>query len=130
MDKLFKTIQSLSEPYEIQITLYPKFVVVADELILDLDEVLESEKYASFLNNINDQQKESIKTLDEYIINMNNKRDKYLWTIEALRDSKEWETIRNLANNVMDVLQIERRPPDELKNNAWYINEDHVVENK
>jgi len=50
--------------------------------------------------------------------------------MEALHNSQEWEKIRNLANNVMKALKIERRPPAELKNNAWYINEDNIIENK
>lgn len=101
-------LQALSCPAKIQISLFPEFVYVADELALCWEELYEENL------NIEDFSPEVQKAFidfDEFILSISGKENEHLWTNEALSNTIEWAKIRTLAKNALEELGWEVAEP-------------------
>jgi len=70
MEKFFKATQALSEPYDVQITLYPDFVEVADDLASDFEESMRLREFSLYYENLDFLQKRSIDELNNYMLSI------------------------------------------------------------
>lgn len=97
-------VQALALPAEQQLSLFPSFAGVADELALEHEET-----QARFLNtsgtNLSSDQKRAIQALDNKLEAMSGEENATtFWTVEALGGRPEWEQVRSLARKVLSVM--------------------------
>lgn len=105
------SVRALAKPAEIQLRLFPEFVCVADELALDFDEHYEGVTISSQLGSLNPAQRTALKRLDVQLSLMSGPENKILWTDEALRSALEWELVRSIAAEVLDLMRWPSEPP-------------------
>ena len=96
LERLRWTLQALAQPAEIQLTLFPSFVCVPDELALEFeqhycngppsDRALWSASQLAALHK-----------LDALLESMSGHEHAGYWTLSALRDSDLWVRVRRLA---------------------------------
>lgn len=90
--------QALAQPAEIQWTLFPDQADKLDELVTDFEIwckfVLEHE-----ISELNDQQLQAIKLLDQQLDVLTQLRD--VWNVTALRENQDWEIAREFAHQVL-----------------------------
>jgi hypothetical protein len=100
-ERLKHSVQLLASSPQIQLQLLPPFVCKADELALDFDHWLEVtlDKYKSDLSL---DQLSALKTLDEKM-HWLTADGKEHWTDEAVRNSPQWECIRSIAANALQI---------------------------
>lgn len=100
--------QALAQQAEIQLTLFPDGADKLDELVTDFEVwckyVLEHE-----ISELNYPQLQSLKQLDHQLDLLT--QNSSLWNETALRDSKDWEIVRNLACKVLLSLGCEATIP-------------------
>jgi len=115
MNKIKLIVQSFAQPCEVQRSLFPNFANVADELAVEWEMVLE-ELDDTLLT---DKQKQAIKALDDYMLSISGPANIQYWNNEALCQSKEWDTMRNLAEDILCVMGWGNDTPP--KNLAIYV---------
>ena len=95
LERLKWSVLALAQPADIQESLFPDFVLVADELALNWEQALDvlNSEDASFTPH----QKESIETLDGLILAISGSEHLEFWIDDALRTFPEWEQIRFAA---------------------------------
>lgn len=102
---LIESLLLLASDYEVQVSLFPEFVHIPDEIVLAFDEVFlvldKSSLEPELLSMLN--------RIDEYTAKMS--EDKSLWSLDKLRNSREWEDLRSMAKEVLDFLGIKQRKP-------------------
>lgn len=103
-------LQALAIDAESQLSLYPQFVVKADELVLDFDNWygvakpdLEAEATL--------EAKRSLQALDEFIDSISGQPFAHLWTEEAVLSSEEWKKMRLLAQAACNALGVPIETP-------------------
>lgn len=102
MNRLKWIIQALSQPYEIQKTLFPDFVNIADELAGEWELALhELEENKSKLSK---KQLYLLQNLDEYILSISGPENLRYWIDEALQQDIKWENLREMAKAILDDL--------------------------
>ncbi len=115
MNKVKWITQSFAQPYEMQKKLFPDFVNVADQLAVEweiaLDEIRDSQ--------LTDDQKQAVKALDDYMLSISGPANLQYWNDDALCYSDEWNKMRVLAKNILDVMGWDNVVPPE--SNAIYI---------
>jgi len=97
-------VQALALPAEHQLSLFPSFAEVADELALEHEET-QAGFLAAFAAHLTSVQKQAIKALDEELERMSG--EEYattLWTVDALAGRPEWDQVRSLARSVLSVM--------------------------
>jgi hypothetical protein len=102
----------LSQPHEIQERLFPGFVEVADELALNWEEA--TRPYLNVpdgLEIFTIAQRAALSELDNYLMRMSGKDNLHKWTLKALAESADWETVRNLATQVLTAMKWPLSPP-------------------
>jgi hypothetical protein len=104
------SVRALAQPKEVQETLFPGFVCVADELALDFEESLQGcdgaqPRLATIV-------REAVRELDKHLEQMSGPDNSSLWTDEALARSAEWERVRELARVVVGRAGWPTSPPD------------------
>lgn len=112
MNRLEWAVRALSQPHDIQESMFPSFVEVADELALNFEEGLN--RYVDVpggLDIFTVEQRTALLDLDDYLTRMSGPDNLHNWTMEALVDSMEWETVRNLATLVLIVMGWPLSPP-------------------
>ena len=97
-------VQALALPAEQQLSLFPSFAEVADELALEHEET-----QAGFLTTVGagltSNQTRAIEALDAKLEVMSGEENATtFWTVEALGGRPEWEQVRSLARNVLSVM--------------------------
>jgi|WetSurMetagenome_2_1015567.scaffolds.fasta_scaffold514040_1 hypothetical protein len=106
-------LQALSQDSKTQISLYPDFVVKADELALEFDDSLKP-----LIDNrtikLTSEQLGAIQIINKELSLMS--EDKSLWTEQSLKDRKEWQIIRDLAKNAIKLFNWENCPPPKNRN--------------
>lgn len=98
--ELKRCVQALAQPAAVQRTLYPSFVIVGDELVLELDDALRgwrSEKHGA-----TPQQFDALMKLDAYIESLSGPPNEDFWLdpLELERDPR-WDEIRSLASGAL-----------------------------
>ncbi len=110
MEMLIQSLQLLAADAEVQIHALPSFVHVPDEIALIFSDayLLADDLVTAGL--IHDYQEAELDSLDKLLDQISG--DKALWTLHALRASRQWEEIRVLARGILDSLGQERQKPN------------------
>lgn len=109
-NRLIQVLKLIASPASIQISALPDFVVVADEIALMYEDVfimipqLKEERYIP--ENILDM----LSNLEAQFEIMS--RNKLLWSIDSLKESKSWENVRGLAHSILRELKEEYKQPN------------------
>jgi hypothetical protein len=99
LEKMKLAVQSIALPSHAQISLFPDFVEVADELALSWEESLN--ELPQVRDQLTSPQVMAVNELDAYILSISGAANEDLWTIEALTVSVEWQTMRALAGQIL-----------------------------
>ena len=99
-ERLEWSTRALAQSSEVQTGLYPDFVEVADELVLDWEEGLGQIDQALTV-----EQTVAIERLESFILSNSGSLNPGLWTMEALASAPEWQTIRQRALELIQVMQ-------------------------
>lgn len=117
MNKIKWITQAFAQNSEVQKSLFPDFVNVADELAVEweiaLDEVNEN-------TDLTEEQRLVVKVLDDYMLSISGPANIQYWNNDALCHSTEWNNMRILARNILTVMGWDFVPPP--KSDAIYIN--------
>ncbi|MFZ2358492.1 MAG: hypothetical protein WA040_04040 [Anaerolineae bacterium] len=93
-------VQALAQPADVQIDLFPPFVVVADELALEFDSCREA-----FDSNFgwlwSPLQRTAVVALDQYLADMSGPDKPELWLDEGCLEHARWTEVRQLARKVL-----------------------------
>lgn len=91
------SVRALAQPGARQLELYPREVVVADELALDFDHALGwARQYSEAWT---PEQHSALEAIDVELSRMSDEGDRELWTPRALQTATEWESVRRLARD-------------------------------
>src|SRR5690349_11927926 len=91
--RLQHSLQALALPSEQQIQLFPRAVVIADELVLDFDH-WQSCAVDNYRTELTEAQLRCLATLNDRIENATNNTDKSVWREDALRSHSFWLELR------------------------------------
>jgi len=117
LNKMKWSTQAIALPPAIQVTLFPTFVEVADELALGWEEAFAELPHVEA--RLLPRQLQAIRRLDDYMLSISGQENGHLWTMEALTSSKEWDLLRALANALLEQMGWPKtKPPD---TDALYI---------
>ena len=97
LTRLRTALQALSLDAERQIMLYPAFVEVADELVLEFDECWRTIQNSKLADSFAQHQSEAMYRLDNYIESVSGPSHAATWTMDALNNALEWRQIREHA---------------------------------
>lgn len=95
------SVRALAQPKVVQEALFPEFVCLADELALDFEESLRGFQAGSA--QLGERFSEAVLRLDAQLEKMSGPKNAEMWTDEALADSPEWATVRELAVAVAEI---------------------------
>lgn len=101
-------LQALAQQPAIQLTLFPEYVVVADELALDFDNWYGATKWRECFTA---PQRATLEAVDDLLDQMTLARDPELWTEKALTERPEWREARELAQQALKSLDWEFGAP-------------------
>lgn len=99
--RLKHSIQLLACPPDVQLGLLPSFVCKADELALEFDNWWEVTR-RNYSADLSADQLSALRAVNEKLSWMT-KNAKEEWTEQAVRESQEWTSIRQLAARALDV---------------------------
>jgi len=109
--------QAFAQDSDVQKSLFPDFVNVADELAIEweiaLDDVNENAE-------LTEEQRLVIRVLDDYMLSISGPVNIQYWNNYALCHSTEWRNMREMARNILNIMGWEFIAPP--KSNAIYIN--------
>ena len=114
------SVRALAQPSDVQRSLFPSFVEVADELALDFDEHYRD--LPSFLSIFTREQAQRIEELNAALDAASGPEHGELWTMEALDHSSEWQCCRELARRVIEAMGWSSAAPP--ANRAIYVGSD------
>jgi hypothetical protein len=100
LERLKHSVQLLAASPEIQLSLLPNYVCKADELALDFDLWLEITLHNSQTDLTTDQ-RSALTALNEKLGHLT-AEGKQHWNDEAVRTSRAWQEVRNLAKLVLE----------------------------
>jgi len=95
--KIIEATKLISSDYNIQVSVLPSFVHIPDEIALIFDEVINGSKFLFNMGLINEIQYCKLKILDERL----NALSSEAWSLDSLKNSEEWNMIRNTAKEVL-----------------------------
>lgn len=104
-------VRALAQPAEIQRALFPDFVRVADELVLDLDDAVRDLSPARELASLSPAASEYLLSLDRALAELSAPEHAGLWTDAALRDDVHWARIRRYAGALVRAMGWPEEPP-------------------
>ncbi|MBQ0215642.1 hypothetical protein KAH51_19675 [Proteus vulgaris] len=116
MKQLEWITRAFMQPSNIQISLFPDFVNVADQLAVEWEIALDDINYEL----LSVEQCSTIKEFDDYMLSISGPNNVRFWSNEALASSMEWEKMRVLARKVVVSMGWATTPPP--NDNAIYIN--------
>ena len=105
------SVRALAQPAHVQLGLYPDFVCVADELVLEFDEWRQKILDSPVASNWSEGRMRMIDELDQQIVRMSEEHDEDLWTERALVERGEWGRIRELAERLVQEMNWSSEPP-------------------
>lgn len=119
MNKIKWVTQAIAQPCKIQKSLFPDFVNVADELAVDWELALDELNDPCIAILITDEQRKTIKRLDDYMLSISGPNNMQYWNNDALCQSGEWQRMREMATDILSIMQREKTVP--TKSEAIYI---------
>lgn len=102
MDMYKWAVQALSQPAEVQLSLFPESVVVADELALEYEEAY-NKLMKTWPGTLTPVQRVAVETLEAHVLAMSGPNHLHLWTDEGLF-SEQWAECRRLSKRVLEVM--------------------------
>ncbi|WP_335954903.1 hypothetical protein [Acinetobacter guillouiae] len=121
-DRFKWSIMALAQKPEIQVSLFPHGSYIGEEIILEYDEAVGANLEKINSNGLSSTQLHAIKQLDQYILDHCGNDFEDLWLNNENLTSKEWEIIRILAKNIIEVMNWELEVPKELYDHVIYTN--------
>ncbi|MBF4662022.1 hypothetical protein HIJ87_08845 [Cronobacter malonaticus] len=115
MERFEWITRAFAQSSNVQKSLFPDFVNVADELAVEWEIALEETDYEM----LSDKQKLSIKAFDDYLLSISGLENIHYWNDDALCYSSEWNKMRELAKIILDSMGWVNEAPPEC--NAIYI---------
>ena len=94
-------VQALAQPAESQLTLFPDFAEVADELALEHEEAQQAYLDSPAADSLKAPQQQALEALDNKLETMSGPANEPIWCVQALREQEVWNTVRSLARTVM-----------------------------
>jgi hypothetical protein len=115
--ELRRCVQALAQPATIQVSLFPDFVCVCDELALEFDAALRAFRATNAV--MSPSEETSLVALDAYLDELSGPENQELWDTARLESDVRWERIRVLARAILTAFSW----PDEVpaKNGAIYV---------
>jgi hypothetical protein len=104
-------VRAIAQPAEIQQTLFPPYVVVADELAMEFEEHLRKLQTAGLSSVFNEDEERLVMDLDAKLAAISGPKNLRFWTDEALSSAPEWDEIRRAASAVLDKMGWSKAPP-------------------
>ncbi len=98
--------------------MFPEFANVADELAVEWQIALDELNDLSMIS-ITDEQWSAIKKLDTYMLSISGSVNIQYWNNDALCQSAEWQKMREMAIDILSIMQWEKTVPEKPK--AIYI---------
>ena len=105
------SVRALAQRAYVQLSLYPEFVCVADELVLEFDEWRVKLLDTASASDWPKKATRLIEQLDRQISDMSGPPNEELWTDRALVGSEEWQKVRDLANELIHEMKWSNAPP-------------------
>jgi hypothetical protein len=102
LDRMMWCTQALAQPAETQISLFPAFVEVADELALSWEEAFQ--ELQSVKERLTAPQLTAVLALDENLASISGPAHADLWKIQALSDTSEWKNLRQRAVELLEAM--------------------------
>jgi len=96
-DQLMWALQALAQPVTVQISLFPHYVCVADELANDFSDALLNLK-----TELNTADLEVLMELDNKLNDIGGKQNAQYWTDTALEKNEIWNEIRRLSVRILN----------------------------
>lgn len=123
--RLMWSVQALAAPADVQITLYPDFVVKADELALDFENWYECAR-SILASGWSESQRAALAALDAKLGEMSRGGAEFtadLWLESGLASDPNWQQVRELARAALRLFSwpVERPPGAPESRGAWYI---------
>ena len=108
VERLLETLQLLASDAETQVEVFPKFVHVPDEIASAFDECfLMVEEHC--MDEVSKAQMALLIEMDAILDKLSSPENRPLWSVAAMRESQEWETVRVKAR---ELLQAFDRTPE------------------
>lgn len=95
---------ALAAEGEIALSVYSKSVLRPDELALDFDHWLTAVRGQHGLQ-FNARQSQVLSEIDSKLNGMSGRINAHLWTEDAVRNSPEWQQVRDLAREALALLE-------------------------
>ena len=114
LERLKHSLQALALPGEQQVQLFPRGVVVTDELVLDFDH-WRSCVVGNDRSEFTEAQSRAIAALSEKIKSAPNENDKSVWHEEALCLHSFWIEVRKLAARALETFGWPAEVPPDYK---------------
>jgi hypothetical protein len=111
-DRLIQCLQLVASDAEEQISVFPDFVDIPDEIALEYDRMLTWLDDYHSEEMITEEQKRRLKQIDDLFTGMSHDKSKSYWDLEALRNLPEWEQARMQARDLLKSLGIQKEYPN------------------
>jgi hypothetical protein len=106
------SVRALAQPAHVQLGLYPDFVCVGDELVLEFDEWRQKFLDSPVASNWSEGRVRMIDEIDQQIVRMTDQHDEDLWLDRrALAERGEWGRLRELAERLIQEMNWSDDPP-------------------
>ncbi|MGH6816165.1 MAG: hypothetical protein ACREC6_10705 [Hyphomicrobiaceae bacterium] len=116
LDELRRSLQAPALPADVQRSLFPSLVCVADELALDFDDW---RRIATARHKFTTDRLSALASVDALLSQTSGRKNAELWTDAALADHPCWQDVRERARQTLRAFgwKVEMPP----KNRATYI---------
>ncbi|WP_437631895.1 hypothetical protein [Sorangium sp. So ce854] len=104
-------VRALAQEFDVQRSLFPPFVCIADELALEFEErvrKLPPDAQSVLLTN---EQDALLRALDAKLDAMSGPENIRFWTDDALRHDPEWSEVRRLSGELIEAMGWSSLPP-------------------
>ena len=126
VSELRRCLQALSQPASVQVSLFPDFAVVGDELALQFSDALLA--YRASAAEADSAQSLALGQLDEYLSQLSGAENNGFWhERSALGSDERWQHVRDLARAALTTFGWSDEPPP--RDGATYVGADRAVHN-
>jgi hypothetical protein len=109
-NRMIEVLKLLAADYQIQISSFPNYVQIPDEIALSFEDVYIFSNNLKDSGMINEEQKAKLDYLNIQLDEMS--ENKSLWGLESLKEAQEWQEIRKLAVELIMLLGKTLERPD------------------
>lgn len=111
VQRLKEVLFLLASPADIQISSFPEFVDVPDEIVMETGDAIElASLNANDINSSDLRILEALKQIDDLFSTVGHGSD--VWTVEGIRTSHIWKHARIMAKESIDQLQLNYNTPN------------------